>query len=87
MVKGIIFMGTPHRGAGTAWVTFLARTLEAPSMGLTTIQNLVANLGKNSQALRQISQQFIERTPTLKIIAFYEMGSLDYTNCPVCFSG
>ena len=83
MVKGIIFMGTPHRGASTAWVTFLARTLEAPRMGLTTIQNLVSNLGKNSQALRQITKQFIERTPTLKVTTFYETE----TNCPVCFSG
>jgi hypothetical protein len=86
MVKGVIFMGTPHRGADTAyWANFAAQALEALQMSIATNNSLLSDLKKNSEALRQISQQFVERGSTVKIKTFYETEKLDYMNCLVCF--
>ena len=77
-------MGTPHRGADAAsWANFVARALEALQMGTATNRNLLSDLKKNSGALWQVSQQFVERASTLKIRTFYETNKLDFMNCLV----
>jgi len=79
MSKGVIFMGTPHRGADAAsWASIVARALGALQMGTGTNKNLLSDLQRNSGALWQISQQFVERASTLKIRTFYEVNKLDY---------
>ena len=86
MAKAVIFMGTPHRGAETAsWANFATRALQALQMGTATNNNLLSDLGRNSETLRQISQQFVERGSTLMMKTFYETNKLDYMNCLVYF--
>ena len=87
MAKGVIFMGTPHRGANAAaWANFAAQALRALQMGTATNKSLVSDLRKNSKTLAQISQQFVERGSTLRIKTFYEGNKIDYMNCLVFFS-
>ena len=77
-------MGTPHRGASAAsWGDFVARALQALQMNTATNRNLLSDLEKNSEALWQISQQFVERASTLTIRTFYEINKLDYMSCLV----
>ena len=73
MAKAVIFMGTPHRGTSRAsWENFAVRALKAVQMGTATNPSLLADLEKNSETLRLISQQFVERGFTLKMKTFYE---------------
>ena len=86
MAKGVIFMGTPHRGANAAaWAKFAAYALRALQMGTATNKSLVSDLRKNSKTLAQISQQFVERGSTLRIKTFYEGNKTDYMNCLVFY--
>ena len=86
MAKAAIFMGTPHRGAEiTSWANFAARVFKALQISTATNTNLLPDLEKNSETLRHISQQFVERASTLKMKTFYETNKLDYMNCLVYF--
>ena len=79
MVKGVIFMGTPHRGAdGAFWANFTARALE--SLGNASSTGMLEDLQKNSVTLGQISQQFVERGSTLRMKTFYETIKPDSMN-------
>ena len=87
MSKGIVFMGTPHHGADAAsYGNFAARALKAIQMGTATNRNLISDLKKNSPALWQITQQFVERASTLMIKTFYELNKLGYMNSLVFLS-
>jgi hypothetical protein len=86
MAKGVIFMGTPHRGADAAsWAKVAARALRALQMGTNTNPNLVSDLAKNSETLKSISEQFVERGSTLTINTFYETQKLDFMKSLVYF--
>ena len=86
MVKAVIFMGTPHRGADVAsWANLAARAFRALHMNTATNTSLLSDLEGNSETLKQISQQFVERGSTIKMKTFYETRKLDYMNCLVCF--
>ena len=79
-------MGTPHGGADAAsWVDCAARALEVLQMGTATNRKLLSGLKRNSEALWQVSQQFVERSSTLQIRTFYETRKLDYMSCLVYF--
>ena len=84
MAKGVIFMGTPHRGANTAsWANFAAQALKA--LQLSTNTSLLSGLQENSKALEQISQQFVERGSTIMVKTFYETIRLNFMTCLVYF--
>jgi hypothetical protein len=86
MAKAVIFMGTPHRGSDAAsWANFATHALEALQLGTTTNTNLLSDLKQNSETLRQISQQFVERGSKLKMKTFYETNKLDHMDCLVYF--
>ena len=88
MVQAIVFMGTPHREPDTAsWTKFVSRAFEALRMDTATNISLRSGLGKNSEVLQQISQQFVERGSTIRMKTFYETMKLDYMNCLVFFFG
>ena len=88
MAKAIIFMGTPHTGTNAAsWGNFAAQVLKAVQMGTATNPSLLADLEKNSETLRQISRQFVERGSAIRMKTFYETVKPDYANCLVCFLG
>ena len=82
MAKAAIFLGTPHRGAETAfWANFATRALKALQLGTATNTSLLSDLEKNSETLGHISQQFVERGSTLKMKTFYEtekLNNMDY---------
>ncbi|KAH7261549.1 hypothetical protein BKA59DRAFT_409635, partial [Fusarium tricinctum] len=72
-VHSVVFMGTPHRGAGVAfWGDFLARALFVADLGLMGNPRLLSDLKKNSPILADISQQFAHRGKDLQIRTFYE---------------
>ena len=88
MVKGIVFMGTPHRGADVAsWANFAARALGTLQMSTATNTSLLSDLKRNSETLKQISQQFVERGSAIKMKTFYETIKSDFVGCLVCFLG
>ncbi|KAI9775820.1 MAG: hypothetical protein M1839_000871 [Geoglossum umbratile] len=77
MVRGVVFMGTPHRGSDVAyWGNFLSCMLRIAQLGLKGNNNLLVDLKQNSKALSDISQQFIERGKLLQIRTFYEIERL-----------
>jgi hypothetical protein len=80
-VKGVVFMGTPHRGSGVAyWANFAASVLKALQLQTSTNRNFLSALERNSGTLRQITEQFVERSAPLEIRTFYETVKLDYMN-------
>jgi hypothetical protein len=81
MAKAVVFMGTPHRGANAAtWAGFAARALQATQMNTATNSRLLSDLKGNSETLRQISQQFVERGSAITIKTFYETEMLNFMN-------
>ena len=88
-VRGIVFIGTPHRGSDVAyWAGFLARALHALQFSTSTNNSLLPTLERNSKQLSDVSQQFIERGTGLQIRTFYEKEKLPYMSCLVrycCF--
>ena len=86
MAKAIIFLGTPHRGADAAtWANCVAQAFEALQMGNSTERGLLSDIRRNSEILRQISQQFVERGYSLRMKTFYETKKSDSVNCLVYF--
>ena len=71
-VKGVMFMGTPHRGSDAAyWGTILGRLADIPFV--TGIRNdLLRDLAPKSTVLGNICDQFVERAIPLQIITVYE---------------
>ena len=84
MAKAIIFLGTPHRGTDAAtWANCVAQAFEALQTGTSTDRSLLSDIRRNSEILRQISQQFVERGSTLRMKTFYETKVSDSVNCLV----
>ncbi|KAL9118378.1 MAG: hypothetical protein Q9187_005078 [Circinaria calcarea] len=80
-VRGVMFMGTPHRGSDTAyWVSFLTDLLRIGTLGVNTNNDLVNALMKESKTLSDIAQQFCERGAPLQIITCYETRQFSYMN-------
>jgi hypothetical protein len=72
-VRGIIFMGVPHRGADLAyWATFTANILQFGQLGLGTNPRFVEVLKRSSPTFANISGQTVERAARLSIRTFYE---------------
>ena len=86
MVKAIVFMGMPHCRADVAsWANFAARAFSTLQMSAATNTRLLSDLKRNSETLKQISQQFVERGSAIRMKTFYETVKSDYANCLVCF--
>ena len=72
-VKGIAFLGVPHRGASIARLgSFFIDLLRPSGLGKTINSDLVKNLERNSDALSNISLQAVQRLKGLRIFTFYE---------------
>lgn len=70
-------MGTPHRGSdGAYWAGFLDRAIRATQLGFAGNNRLLSSLQANSQALADISAQFVERAARLRIVTFFEREKL-----------
>ena len=71
--KAMAFLSVPHKGSDTAWWgTFGANILNSASLGTSTNKKLIKDLKKHSPALMDISKQFVPRSQSLTIYAFYE---------------
>ncbi|KAM6506534.1 hypothetical protein FSOLCH5_013509 [Fusarium solani] len=71
--KGIIFMGTPHRGSDlAAWSLILANVINHVTFGNKIKKALLRNLDSNSAMLTEISRQFLPRSTGLRIMTFTE---------------
>jgi hypothetical protein len=76
--KGIVFLGTPHRGSGVAGpATLLSNILEAVWSPVNFIspgprKKLVSDLQRNSKVLFAISDRFLGKANAIQITSFYE---------------
>lgn len=85
--KGVVFLGTPHRGSPTATpaklfgdilnVAWSASGGRLFRRGVGT--NLLRDLRRNSSELVAIADSFTQRASALQIVTFYER----YTTPPV----
>lgn len=70
---GVVFMGTPHRGADIAdWMSYLANGLYLAQFGGGTNRELLACLKKDSPDLAEITRRFAACCQHLKILSLYE---------------
>ncbi|RPB25563.1 hypothetical protein L211DRAFT_847916 [Terfezia boudieri ATCC MYA-4762] len=74
---GIMFMGTPHNGSGLAnWGKFAESVISHvfPKFFVDTNPHLINTLGKNSEVLQNITQQFmsIQHQNPFQIFYFWE---------------
>jgi hypothetical protein len=65
-VKGIIFLGTPHRGAS------LANLLSTMLTVTFSKRKFVDELKGESVTIQEINQAFLDRSVPLKLVSFYE---------------
>ncbi|KAI5459563.1 hypothetical protein BGZ63DRAFT_254666 [Mariannaea sp. PMI_226] len=71
--KGIVFMGTPHRGSDLIpWSLMLANVINHVPLRKKMHKALLRNLNSNSDMLMEISRQFLHRSSGLKIMTFTE---------------
>lgn len=67
-IRGVAFFGTLHGGSSSAdFGKVLTSTLKAPTLGINTNTKVINDLKKNSQALYEISQSFVDRGKSLHI--------------------
>lgn len=97
--KGVVFLGTPHRGSATAApakvfgdifnVVWHASGGGLFRRGIKT--DLLRALGQNSSELMGIAEDFRLRANSLSITTFYEqfvtepLGSVVCETCPIAF--
>lgn len=85
--KAMAFPSVPHRGSDAAWWgTVGANVLKNVSMGTSTNKMLIKDLKKNSPALMEVSRQFVPRSQSLKIYAFYELRKTGPISVGICFN-
>ena len=76
-IKGIAFIGVPHRGAGIALLgEFFAKLLQASTLGRTTNTELVKLLKKDSKPLADLTKEANHRLEGLVVFSFYETSRL-----------
>jgi hypothetical protein len=70
---GIVFMGTPHRGADLAsWGALLSRLVNTMTLSSAVRTDLLRDLKTRSKTLQIISRQFVQRGNRINIVSFYE---------------
>jgi len=69
-VKGIIFLGTPHRG------TDLAKLLGNILTATLSQRIFVDQLQRESEMIQEINHAFLERSVVLKLVSFYESTAM-----------
>ncbi|EHK21338.1 uncharacterized protein TRIVIDRAFT_70307 [Trichoderma virens Gv29-8] len=70
---GIVFMGTPHRGADIVnWTSFLTNAIKAVSGNQIVRTDLLKELNTHSLTLLEISKSFLPRSSNLSIMSFIE---------------
>jgi hypothetical protein len=71
--RGIVFMGTPHRGSDLVpWTLLLSNLINIASLGQGIRKKLLRDLHVDSVLLKDVSSQFVHRATALKIMSFVE---------------
>ncbi|KAK0627946.1 hypothetical protein B0T14DRAFT_563709 [Immersiella caudata] len=72
--KGIVFMGTPHRGGSgmVPWAVLWSNLVNIATLGQAMRKDLLKNLKSDSAVLQEISRQFTHRATSLQIRSFTE---------------
>ena len=72
--RGIVFLGTPHRGAQLAdWTRYSRDIIDIGPLGPSVVRKtLLQGLETNSDLLKRISNSFQHRALSIKIASFYE---------------
>jgi hypothetical protein len=79
-ISGVVFMGTPHRGADVAyWSRILGQIANIPLRG-SIRTSLLADLQPKSHTLGEICSQFVERGKDLQIFTLYERRKMKGLN-------
>ncbi|KAK3371022.1 Alpha/Beta hydrolase protein, partial [Lasiosphaeria ovina] len=72
-VKGCVFMGVPHHGAGIArWAKHATQILRIASLGFAGNANFLVTLEPKSPEWLRISSDFVERGKDISFRTFYE---------------
>ncbi|MCJ1399212.1 hypothetical protein MMC11_002414 [Xylographa trunciseda] len=80
-VRGLCFMGVPHRGSDAAWwADYVTNIFTITTFGTSTNPQLLVDLTKESTTLMKISTQFIHRSKDLLIYTFYELDKIKGMN-------
>ena len=83
-IRGIVFMGTPHRGSNVASLAKVAsNAVNYLSPGKAIRKPLIKALCTDSRELEGISRAFLSRSGTLKLASFYEADSFPGLAVPV----
>ncbi|KAF5573000.1 ankyrin repeat [Fusarium pseudocircinatum] len=83
-IRGVAFFGTPHSGSSSAnFGKVLASILKVSTMGVNTNTAVVNDLRQNSRALYEITQSFVDRGKTLRILTFYETEKMGLSNTQI----
>ena len=72
--RGLVFLGTPHKGAELArWTRYSRDIIEIAPFGSPVVRKtLLKDLEDNSELLKGISDSFRPRAQTIKVASFYE---------------
>lgn len=72
--RGIVFLGTPHKGAQLAdWTRYSRDIIDVAPFGPSVVRKtLLKDLETNSKSLKRISDSFQHRALSIKIASFYE---------------
>jgi hypothetical protein len=88
----ILFLGTPHRGAGKADQADLAATIigvlntaEFMTGRAVIRRDLIKTLKSHSRDLERLSEAFSHRAKDFEIVTFYEGRPSPLSNSVVCF--
>jgi pimeloyl-ACP methyl ester carboxylesterase len=77
-VRGVIFMGTPHRGSRLASLAKpLANIINASLLSKRIRSDLLGNLQNSSSILADVSTSCVHRLASLRIVSFYEQNFLE----------
>jgi hypothetical protein len=83
--KGVVFMGTPHRGSSLAfWAATASTIINTASLSNALRSDLLRNLEQKSTVLREVSRQFIPRVDNVRIVSFFERNAMPGLKTPVC---
>ena len=83
--KGILFMGTPHRGADVAfWSGILGTLANGLTLGQGVRTDLLGHLKTKSNILGAICTQFVERGAGLQVVTFFERKKIPGVPGLVC---
>jgi hypothetical protein len=83
-VKGILFIGTPHRGSAAASLgSICADMLKAASLGRSTNTTLIKQLREGSNMLQEISNAFAFLGADVRIYTLIEGDRMDWLSYAV----